>query len=157
MQVGCREVKMGQTVNRVYIYSYLIHLLASPSKPVRRICLRLTGGRASWAPIANLRSGCAGGSDAQPVTCTVGMARGATVVRSTELGQITWPQLEGDWIMYGREAFKKKKKIWFDRKRKRKRQAQRSSEAHWTWRGKMKKNETFPSTFRRFSVMDSPP
>lgn len=31
-------------------------------------------------------------------------------MRSTGLGQITWPQLEGDWIMYGRKAFKEKKK-----------------------------------------------
>lgn len=31
-------------------------------------------------------------------------------MRSTELGQITWPQLEGDWIMYGREAFKKRRR-----------------------------------------------
>lgn len=31
-------------------------------------------------------------------------------MRSTGLGHNTWPQLEGDWIMYGRKAFKKKRK-----------------------------------------------
>lgn len=144
MQGGGREVKMGQTVNRVYIYSYLIHLLASLSKPVRRICLRLTGGRrVAWALIPNLRSGCAGGSDAQPITCMVGMARGATVVRSTELGQISWPQLEGDWIMYGREASDLTgSENW---------SGKRCAQVKLTEPGAAnEKNETLPSTFRRF-------